>query len=98
MDEQSKHLSYIVSQCIGRNLKTVEASEEAEEAWVQEIISLARFTQSFQESCTPGYYNNEGKPNPKSVQNAAYGAGSDAFFKKMAAWREDGGLDGLTLS
>ena len=48
--------------------------------------------------CTPGYYNNEGKPNPKSVKSSPYGAGSVAFFQRMAAWREDGTMQGLKLA
>jgi cyclohexanone monooxygenase len=97
MDEQAKHIAYIVDQCLDGNVQTIEASAEAEEAWVQEIVSLSRFGQSFQESCTPGYYNNEGKPNPKSVQNSPYGAGSAAFFSRMQEWRDEGSMEGLEI-
>ena len=58
---------------------------------------LTRFSEDFQSSCTPGYYNNEGQPNPKSVQNASYGKGPNAFFTKMKAWREEGSMQGLEL-
>ena len=98
MDESAQHIGYIVNQCLSGNISTIEPSEEAEEAWVQEIISLARLSESYQASCTPGYYNNEGKPNPKSVQNASYGKGPNPFFKRMKAWREEGGMQGLELS
>jgi cyclohexanone monooxygenase len=98
MDEAAQHIGYIVNQCLSGNISTIEPSEEAEEAWVQEIISLARLSESFQASCTPGYYNNEGKPNPRSVQNASYGKGPNPFFKRMKAWREEGGMQGLELS
>ena len=98
MDESAQHIGYIVNQCLSGNISSVEPSEEAEEAWVQEIISLARLSESYQASCTPGYYNNEGKPNRRSVQNASYGKGPDPFFKRMKAWREEGGMEGLELS
>ncbi len=98
MDESAQHIGYIVNQCLSGNISSVEPSEEAEEAWVQEIISLARLSESYQASCTPGYYNNEGKPNRRSVQNASYGKGPDPFFKRMKAWREEGGMQGLELS
>jgi cyclohexanone monooxygenase len=98
MDEAAQHIGYIVNQCLSGNISTIEPSEEAEEAWVQEIISLARLSESFQASCTPGYYNNEGKPNPRSVQNASHGKGPNPFFKRMKAWREEGGMQGLELS
>ena len=98
MDESAQHIGYIVNQCLSGNISTIEPSEEAEAAWVQEIISQARLSESFQASCTPGYYNNEGKPNPRSVQNASYGEGPNPFFKRMKAWREEGGMQGLELS
>lgn len=97
MDESAQHIGYIINQCLTGNISTIEPSEEAEEAWVQEIISLARLSESYQASCTPGYYNNEGKPNPRSIQNASYGKGPNPFFKRMKSWREEGGMQGLEL-
>ena len=45
--------------------------------------------------CTPGYYNNEGQPNPSSLRSAPYGAGSIEFFKLLEKWRSDGSFAGL---
>ena len=71
----------------------------AEAAWVEGIIGGdGPAMQIGGEGCTPGYYNNEGKPNPKSVQNGAYGAGPVKFFEEMDAWREEGSLAGMKLS
>ena len=97
MDEQAKHIAYILTQCVDRNVTTIEASQEAEDAWVEEIISLSRFNESFQASCTPGYYNNEGQPNRMSIQNGSYGAGPNKFFRMWQAWRDEGSLQGLEL-
>ncbi|MEM6709101.1 MAG: hypothetical protein AAF648_09985 [Pseudomonadota bacterium] len=97
MDEQAKHIAYIVNQCQGRNLARVEAEPEAEQAWVEEIIALSRMNEAYQAECTPGYYNNEGKPNPRAVKSSPYGAGSGAFFQRMQAWRDDGTMAGLKL-
>ena len=97
MNEQAKHIAYIIRQVAQSNAKVVEATEEAEREWVQEIIKMSRLSESFQAECTPGYYNNEGKPNPKSVQNGSYGAGPVKFFKVIEAWREEGTLAGLEL-
>lgn len=97
MDETAVQIAYIVDQCRGGNVRTVEASKEAEDAWVQEIIEMARYNEDFQASCTPGYYNNEGQPNPKSAQNASYGKGPNAFFARMQSWRDEGSMAGLNL-
>jgi cation diffusion facilitator CzcD-associated flavoprotein CzcO len=97
LNEQSQHIAYIVRHAQGHGLREVEVSEAAEAEWVQTIISLARFGQDFLENCTPGYYNNEGKPTERSVQNGFYGGGSVAFFKLLRDWRDAGGLAGLEL-
>jgi cyclohexanone monooxygenase len=96
--EQAKHLAYIVNHALENDLTRVETTREAEDAWVEEIISLARDGQKFLEECTPGYYNNEGKPGERSGQNGPYGGGSMKFFELLKAWRDEGRLEGLELS
>ncbi len=96
--EQAKHLAYIVNHALENDLTRVETTRAAEDAWVEEIISLARDGQKFLEECTPGYYNNEGKPGERSGQNGPYGGGSMKFFELLKAWRDEGGLEGLELS
>ena len=76
----------------------MEASAEAEEAWVQTIISSAMMRQKFQEECTPGYYNNEGQPSALAARNGSYGAGPVAFVKLLEDWRAAGELAGLEIS
>ena len=95
MDETSQHIGYILNECRKDNLASIDVEKEAEDKWVEEIIGVSRFASDFQESCTPGYYNNEGEPNPKSVQNGPYGKGSRPYFRITAAWREEGNMAGI---
>ena len=96
LDEQSVHLAHILSTAKAKGATRIEASEAAEKQWVQTIIDKARLTAEFQEKCTPGYYNNEGKVNTKP-QNNTYGGGPIEFFDLMAKWRASGDLKGLEL-
>jgi cyclohexanone monooxygenase len=73
IDEQSKHLAYIVTHALENDITVIEANADAEDAWVQTIIDLSQNNQKFLEACTPGYYNNEGKPGDRSTRNASYG-------------------------
>jgi len=96
--EQARHLAYIVERALVDGFATVEASEDAENTWVKTIEELALFNLKFLESCTPGYYNNEGKPAESVIRNSSYGGGSPAFFRLMESWRNDGSLAGLECS
>ena len=98
LDEQSRHAAYILRHVVENDLTTFEVTQEAEDAWVETIIELAQFNLDFLESCTPGYYNNEGKPSERGIRNGFYGAGSVAFFKVIADWRDTGELPGLELT
>ena len=98
LNEQSKHLAYILAEAADRGVTVIEADADAEAAWVDTIVSLSQMNQRFLESCTPGYYNNEGTPGDRSVKNGNYGAGSIAFIKVLEAWRAAGDLAGLELS
>jgi len=98
LNEQAKHLTYIIQNGIEKGLRVVEATEEGETQWVEQCISKARDAGDFFENCTPGYYNNEGQMSDRSVQNGFYGGGSIEFFKILEDWRAKGDLDGLETS
>ena len=97
LDEQSIHLAHILEEAKKRGTTRIEASKQAEEDWIKTIIEKARLTASFQENCTPGYYNNEGKIN-QTPQNNTYGGGPIEFFSLMKKWRSKGKLEGLELN
>ena len=99
LNEVAVHLAHIVSHMKTNDLTKVEASESAEVAWVEGIISgEGSAMQIGGEGCTPGYYNNEGKPNPKLRYGAFYSGGSIAFWDLLEKWREAGDFDGLEFS
>jgi len=48
--------------------------------------------------CTPGYYNNEGKPMGKGAELfRGYPAGAMAFFQFIDGWRSNGKFEGLEV-
>jgi cyclohexanone monooxygenase len=98
LSAQSTHLAYIIGHALDHDITVVEASEEAEAEWVETIVQLAQTNLQYLESCTPGYYNNEGKPNERSAQDGFYGGGSVAFIRLLESWRDDGDLAGLELT
>jgi cyclohexanone monooxygenase len=97
IDEQSRHLAYILQHAMSNGVTVVEASADAEEAWVQTIVELAVNNQRFLEACTPGYYNNEGRPDERTARNSQFWRGPMVFIRLLDAWRRDGHLPGLEV-
>jgi len=74
----------------------VEVSEDAEQAWVALIEgSPTAFLGS--PDCTPGYYNNEGKPigRRERLNASGYPGGPVAYFQFIDGWRRSGEFEGL---
>ena len=76
----------------------VEATQEAEDAWVAHCGEVGGNVVPFFDQCTPGYYNLEGKLTQQAAQGFGYGAGASAFFVLMNKWLEHGDFEGLRFS
>ncbi|MEW5687732.1 MAG: NAD(P)/FAD-dependent oxidoreductase [Pseudomonadota bacterium] len=98
INEQSKHIAYVIKNAGERQARVVEPSADAESAWVDTIVNLSVMREQFLKECTPGYYNNEGQVELMNKKNSSYGAGPVAFAKVLEDWREAGELKGLELT
>jgi cyclohexanone monooxygenase len=98
LDEQSRHIGHILGEAKARGLRTLEASAEAEEKWVDTIVKLARTRHDFLAACTPGYYNNEGNPDARTERNNQFWRGPMVFIRLLDEWRKAGTLPGLELT
>jgi cyclohexanone monooxygenase len=98
INEQAKHLGYILGRCHAEGISALEASQEAEDAWIETIERLALMREQFLSECTPGYYNNEGNVQAMARRNGSYGAGPVAFVKVLEDWRAEGELKGLEVT
>ena len=96
LTEAGSTIAAIVGHALQTNAEQVEASAEAEDQWIELLESNPR---SFggNPDCTPGYYNNEGKPMDRKMKLGAsgYPDGPVAFFDYIAKWRSDGEFKGL---
>ena len=80
-----------------RNAGVVEAAPAAEAEWVSNIRDNSRLNREFLQSCTPGYYNNEGKLRG-GVLSEAYSPGIIAFLDLVRNWRDADDMAGMTLN
>ena len=99
LDESAVHQAHIIAHALAQGYNTVEVTATAEEEWVDTIVGFTGGPLGGLggPDCTPGYYNNEGQPNPNAQQSAPYGGGSIRFFELLKEWREDGSFEGLTF-
>jgi cyclohexanone monooxygenase len=97
LDDQAQHIAYIINTINERGLHYAQPTAEAEAEWVATIRKLAVGNIEFFEACTPGYYNNEGHIASRGggLNGETYAPGANAFNRMLAAWREQGDLEGL---
>ncbi|HIE89104.1 MAG TPA: NAD(P)/FAD-dependent oxidoreductase [Pseudomonadales bacterium] len=100
LDESAVHQAHIIAHALAQGYNTVEVTATAEEEWIDTIVGFTGGPLGGLggPDCTPGYYNNEGQPNPNAQQSAPYGGGSIRFFELLKEWREDGNFEGLTFT
>lgn len=98
LQEQADHIVHLVSHCLNNSVRSVETTEAAEQAWQITIADNVASRRSFQEACTPGYYNGEGKVYDRrnAIGNGWY-MPSTGFFDMWAQWRQAGKFEGLVL-
>ncbi len=96
LGETGRHLAFLIKRALDAGLESLEVSEQAETEWVETILSRAS-RGDLQQTCTPSYYNNEGKPGEVSRQNFFFFGGPMEFMKILEDARAEGDLKGFEL-
>ena len=104
-EEQVRHMAYIVKSVMDRGAVAAEVSQEAQDAWIRHMRETEIDRTEWIHDCTPGYFNNEGKPDVDENGNEKYrfylgelyGPGWDAYLIILDDWRAAGELEGLVL-
>ncbi|GAB3568667.1 NAD(P)/FAD-dependent oxidoreductase [Amycolatopsis endophytica] len=84
LDEQATHVAAVVAEAHKRGSCTVEPTVDAESEWLATIERTAPDLEKFLAECTPGYYNNEGKPRKRQ----SFGEGAVVFHELLRNWRK----------
>ncbi|GAA3121387.1 NAD(P)/FAD-dependent oxidoreductase [Nonomuraea salmonea] len=95
--EAGRTIAAIVRHAVEHGHTQVEATREAEDDWIELLLSgTGRLMGS--PDCTPGYYNNEGRDlGLKSWLNVGHPQGAMAYFAYIDRWRTSGEFAGLTF-
>jgi cyclohexanone monooxygenase len=95
LNGQANHIAYLITQVQEQSAKGVEPTPEVEDAWVK-LVTGPTFMSSYQDVCTPGYYNGEGKNEGQGFL-AQYPEGAVKFYDMLAKWRDEGKMEGLVI-
>jgi len=96
-DDQARHIAYLVAETLRRGARTIEPTQDGVDDWVGLVNGFKVGGLGFLESCTPGYYNNEGAPQAGNAFFGAYTPGTNAFAELLQEWRDTGELPGMEL-
>ena len=96
--EAGRTIAMLVADALARGCREVEVTREAEDAWMELLLSAPAGGVIGSADCTPGYYNNEGHPEGRNREwFLGYPGGAMAFFQYLDRWRSTGTWDGLEL-
>ena len=95
LTESGRTIAAIVRHTLDNGHTQVEVTKEAEDAWIELLMSGPGFGIIGSPDCTPGYYNNEGQPDARAELHRGYPLGAMAYFRYLEEWRSSGSFDGL---
>ncbi|TPX36915.1 hypothetical protein SmJEL517_g01084 [Synchytrium microbalum] len=94
---QTSAIVKVIKKANDMGATVVEATQEAEDEWVEQIVKASLLNARYLEECTPGYYNREGEVSVLAARNTSFGGGPVAFDEIVTKWR-DGDMKGLTFT
>ena len=98
IDTQSRHTAWVVAWALKNDITELEASVDAEAAWVDTVVARSGVISGRREACTPGYYNREGQPSDRLNQDSFFFGGPTEYADILAAWRDAETLEGLVIT
>ncbi|NUR82541.1 MAG: NAD(P)/FAD-dependent oxidoreductase [Nonomuraea sp.] len=96
--ESGRTIATIVKHAVEEGYREVEVADQAQDDWMELLLSTPRGIIGSQE-CTPGYYNNEGQEaGPRAWISVGYPEGAMAYFTYLEGWRTSGAFEGLEFT
>ncbi|NUP66136.1 MAG: NAD(P)/FAD-dependent oxidoreductase [Nonomuraea sp.] len=96
LTEAGRTIAMTLKHALDHGYDEVEVTKEAEDAWIELLLSGPGSILGAAADCTPGYYNNEGRDaGMKGRLNIGYPQGAMAYFAYIDGWRTSGAFEGL---
>ncbi|HVT76705.1 MAG TPA: NAD(P)/FAD-dependent oxidoreductase [Acidimicrobiales bacterium] len=99
LTESGKTIALTIKHAVDNGYERIEVTKQAEQEWLDLLLSGPGRMLGANTECTPGYYNNEGQPLANGASLfVGYPQGAMAYFAYIAEWRTNGRFDGLAFS
>lgn len=97
IDTQARHVASVIAWVLKHEAADVEATADAEAAWVDTVLKRSNVIAGRRESCTPGYYNREGRVTMRLRQDSFFFGNPTEYADILEASRSAARLDGLQI-
>ena len=97
LDVQASHAAWMIAWALERGVTEIEASSSAESGWVDLVVARSAATAERARTCTPGYYNREGKADAKTRQGSFFIGAPTEYADMLETWRAKGDLGGYEI-
>ena len=99
--ETARHAVNTIAHCLEHKIDRVEPTRAATYNWLRIVLSTMFESAAYNSSCTPGYYNNEGR-TPRNLiaalRTVPYMGSALDWVKMLEDWRAEGSMRGLELT
>lgn len=97
LDVQAQHTAEVIAWALNNDAVEVEATGDAESAWVDTIVARSAASADRAKSCTPGYYNREGQANAKTRQGSFFYGTPTEYADILETSRANGTPEGFEI-
>jgi cation diffusion facilitator CzcD-associated flavoprotein CzcO len=97
LDVQARHTAEVIAWALSHDVAQVEASAEAESAWVDTVVARSAASADRAKTCTPGYYNREGQANAMTRQGSFFYGTPTEYAEILEASRANGTPEGFEI-
>jgi cation diffusion facilitator CzcD-associated flavoprotein CzcO len=97
LDVQARHAAWVIAWGLSHDATELEASVDAEAAWVRTVVARSGASAERAKACTPGYYNREGQANAKTRQGSFFFGSPTEYADILEASRALGVPEGFEI-
>jgi cation diffusion facilitator CzcD-associated flavoprotein CzcO len=94
LSESTQHIAWLIAHCKEQGIESIEATVEAEDAWLERLWSASAPLARYNRTCTPSYGNSEGARTTLAARSAVFPGPLMDYAAHLEAWRAAGELEG----